>query len=253
VDQEQKTRERSFVSELVPDWRPSREQVLWATRLTVAAVLALIVVALLGTGLWMLLGIYIDPQNATERKDLAQSFTVVAAGLVGSLSALAAVGNLYVSRRNLQQQQELELLRARNQRGLEEQRAQDSALTAYVDQMVQLLNDTDRPLRQSQEGDEVRILTVLSRLDGGRKGSVVRFLYESGLITQDRRIVDLNGADLSEAWLSQANLSEATVSDKQLVAAKSLKGATMLNGQKYEDWLKDKEGSREDRENSGPP
>jgi hypothetical protein len=34
--------------------------------------------------------------------------------------------------------------------------------------------------------------------------------------------------------------------------AKSLEGATMPNGQKYEEWLKDKEGSGEDAENSGP-
>jgi uncharacterized protein YjbI with pentapeptide repeats len=54
---------------------------------------------------------------------------------------------------------------------------------------------------------------------------------------------------LSEAWLSKANLSEATVSHKRLRAAKSLEGATMPNGQKYEEWLKSR---GEDGENSGP-
>jgi hypothetical protein len=33
--------------------------------------------------------------------------------------------------------------------------------------------------------------------------------------------------------------------------SKSLEGATMPNGQKYEDWLKDKEGGK-DRENGNP-
>jgi hypothetical protein len=55
VDQEQKSRERSFISELVPDWRPSREQKLWAIRLTVAVVLVFIAVALLGVVLWRVL------------------------------------------------------------------------------------------------------------------------------------------------------------------------------------------------------
>jgi hypothetical protein len=37
----------------------------------------------------------------------------------------------------------------------------------------------------------------------------------------------------------------------RLDAAKSLEGATMPNGQKYEDWLKSK-GSGKDGENGGP-
>jgi hypothetical protein len=34
-----------------------------------------------------------------------------------------------------------------------------------------------------------------------------------------------------------------------LIAAGSLEGATMPDGQKYEDWIKDKEGSGKDVEN----
>jgi hypothetical protein len=33
---------------------------------------------------------------------------------------------------------------------------------------------------------------------------------------------------------------------KQLTAAKTLEGATMPHGQKYEDWLRHKEGRKED-------
>src|SRR3712207_72993 len=153
-----------------------------------------------------------------------------------------------------------------------------------------------------------RTLTVLPRLGGDRKARVVQFLYESGLITKDKVIVDLlkgadlHGANLGEAQLSYANLSRANLSEAQLRAglhqanlseadlsgadlsyatltyadlgdaklskanlrgaglsgadlsgadlsgatgwteeqldlAKSLKGATMPDGQKYEDWL----------------
>ena len=69
-----------------------------------------------------------------------------------------------------------------------EQRAQDEALQAYLDQLGQMLLDGEKPLRESKEGDEVRTLararalTVLNRLDGRRKATVVQFLYESGLI-----------------------------------------------------------------------
>jgi len=52
---------------------------------------------------------------------------------------------------------------------------------------------------------------------------------------------DLTDPNLTDAYLSDADLSEArgwTI--EQLTAARSLEGATMPNGQKYEDWLKDR-------------
>jgi uncharacterized protein YjbI with pentapeptide repeats len=225
VDQERKPRERSFIGELVPRWRPTSAQVLWAVRITVAVILALTVVALLGVVLWVVLGIYINPRTATERKDLVQSFAIVAAGVVGSLSALAAVGNLYISSRNLRQERELELERAERERELENRRAQEDALPAYLDQMVQLLNDENRPLRQAAVGDEVsilarvRTLTVLPRLDGSRKGSVMQFLYEAGLIHRKLVLVDLTGADLRQVYLHEAMLPGADLGRADMAAA----------------------------------
>ncbi len=81
---------------------------------------------------------------------------------------------------------------------------------------------------------------------------------------------DLSGADLSDAEgrfesgarmvrtrlegadLSGADLTNAKVTEAQLREAGSLKGATMPDGQKYEDWLKDEEGSGEDGGDRGP-
>jgi uncharacterized protein YjbI with pentapeptide repeats len=61
---------------------------------------------------------------------------------------------------------------------------------------------------------------------------------------------NLSGTDLRGANLSGTNLYEATGwTEEQLTAAWSLEGATMPDGQKYEDWLKDKEGSGKDGEN----
>jgi uncharacterized protein YjbI with pentapeptide repeats len=67
------------------------------------------------------------------------------------------------------------------------------------------------------------------------------------------REVDLSRAILGRADLRGANLRSAIVIGEQVVQAHSLEGATMPNGQKYEEWLKDKEGRREDDgKNSGP-
>jgi len=56
------------------------------------------------------------------------------------------------------------------------------------------------------------------------------------------REANLSGADLKEADLRYADLSGATgVTNEQLAQqATTLRGATMPNGQKYEDWLKTK-------------
>ena len=156
-----------------------------------------------------------------------------------------------------------------------ERRAQDDALQAYLDQMSDMLiPNKDQPSLYEAKLDDslssvarARTLTVLPRLDGDRKARVIQFLHESGLIAENHQILALRGADLSKvdlfrADLSGADLSEAErggnypylaaddvsvdVSVDQLRAARSLEGATMPNGQKYEDWIKDIEGRKED-------
>jgi uncharacterized protein YjbI with pentapeptide repeats len=62
---------------------------------------------------------------------------------------------------------------------------------------------------------------VLGRLDPMRKGSVLRFLYESGLIARNHPTLDLSGADLSGAnlhggRLKGANLMRANLSGADL-------------------------------------
>jgi uncharacterized protein YjbI with pentapeptide repeats len=56
---------------------------------------------------------------------------------------------------------------------------------------------------------------------------------------------NLGGANLQEANLELANLQAAAVTDEQLSAALSLQGATMPDGQKYEEWLKDKDRGKD--------
>jgi uncharacterized protein YjbI with pentapeptide repeats len=146
------------------------------------------------------------------------------------LSALAipvvlAVAGFWFTAWQEERQQEIEAQRAKVERDIEDQRAQDTALQAYLDQMTGLI--LEKNLRDSKEESEVRTLarartlTVLGSLGPDRKRSVVQFLYESDLIRQGNPIVDLENADLSEADLrldnlSKADLSEADLSDANL-------------------------------------
>jgi hypothetical protein len=185
------------------------------TSMSVAIGLAFAVLALLGVVLWKVLGIYIDPQTATERKYLIQSFVIVVIGETWLLVCAGVVGVLYISRKNLHKQREREGLRS-----------QEIALSAYLDQMVLMLNDKDRTLRRSERGDEVSILAkgrtlrVLPKLDGERKARVLQFLYEAGLIIKDRSVVDLLGADLRAANLREAYLRGADLNGANLREAK---------------------------------
>jgi hypothetical protein len=129
-----------------------------------------------------------------------------------------------------------EIIRRQIELDVEEQRAQDEALEAYLDEISQLLTDEKRPLSRARPGDNLstvtraRTLTALTRLDGHRKRSVLQFLYESGLVIKARVVVDLKGADLSAANLSAANLSSVNLSEADLRSARlnaaDLRGTT---------------------------
>ena len=71
----------------------------------------------------------------------------------------------------------------------------------------------------------------------------------AGLNDADLSNANLSGVDLSNANLSGANLKGANVTEEQLAKCKSLEGATMPNGQKHVDWLKDNEGRQDNGEN----
>ncbi|HEX6478619.1 MAG TPA: pentapeptide repeat-containing protein [Ktedonobacteraceae bacterium] len=99
----------------------------------------------------------------------------------------------------------------------------EASLQAYIDKMSELL--LHEKLRDSNDIDEVRniarvrTLRVLHQLDGMRKRNVLLFLYESGLIDKNKRIIVLSGANLAEADLAEANLSGATLSGANLNVA----------------------------------
>ncbi len=201
-----------LLSQLVPDWRPTKAQVLWTIRILIALVVLQALFGLIGAWLWEELVNYVDPRKPSDRKDVVNVFVLIGAGVVGFLTATAAVGNLYISRRNLQQQ-----------RVLEGERAQDDALQAYYKQMGDLLTEHD--LEKTKPEDDVALLaraqtlTVMRRLDASRKGDLVRFLYGAGLISGDSAIVKLRGADLRGAFLRRADLRGASLIDANLGSA----------------------------------
>src|SRR5215207_8295748 len=137
------------------------------------------------------------------------------------------------------QQNEVEERRVEAEQELEEQRAQDAALQAYLDQMGQMLLDKDRPLRQSKEGDEVRTLarartvTVLRRLDSALNRDILQFLREARLTPSPEQhnlggstdsVIRLDYTDLSEADLRGANLDSFNLQGTVLSGA-DLRGA----------------------------
>src|SRR5215216_464220 len=250
----------------------------------VAAVLVLALIVVVALGIWSgwdlktLIGWkplvdYINPKNATDRKDAVQVYAVFVAGGIAAITAAVGLLNLRLTRRNLVQQRELEEQRADEQRTLEAQRAQATALQAYYEQVGKLLSDKELRTTQREEIRELargQTLTVLQDLDASRKRSLLTFLYGAGLIGAENPAVELAGADLRDAnlqgtFLQGANLQEANLygadvrgamlTDSQLKSGTELlQGALLVDGRKYEDLLKedllkDEEGSGKDVEN----
>src|SRR5215217_2515966 len=132
------------------------------------------------------------------------------------LSALAipvvlAAAGLWFTAQQDQRQVAIENQRAEAEQALARERAQDEALQAYLDEMSNLL--LEKALRSADEDSEVRslararTLTVLGRLDSGRKEKLLQFLYEAELIQKATPIIDLDGADLQGIDLSNDRLS----------------------------------------------
>ena len=219
------------------------------TRYKYAAVVIGIIVLIIILGL--ALYIVIAPtDDVTERKDFVQTYVVTVGGL-------AAFGTLLVGWRNLRLAQKA---MAQN-RSIEEGRAQDAALQAYLERIGELLLDRNLRATEGQTTDEppigetekaekerrerekaseedrrlstdakalatIQTQTVLRRLDGTRKGYVLRFLNGLGLIQKNSEgaltihYADLHGADLVDADLINANLEGADLRGADLSRVK---------------------------------
>jgi uncharacterized protein YjbI with pentapeptide repeats len=132
----------------------------------------------------------------------------------------------------------LQLEKLENQRAvvegdLAEQRAQDEALQAYLDQMSQLM--LEKKLLEAEPGDPVHTLarartsTAILSLDAQHNESVTHFLIDSDLSVRSEASVRLlRGSTLSHAKLSGAHLPNADLGDADLSGA-DLSNALLLN------------------------
>jgi len=103
--------------------------------------------------------------------------------------------------------------------------------------------DADLENADLRGADLLQSILRKANLRGAKLSSTRR---ANGRVSQ----TNLAQADLCEADFRGADLSNVSgvTADQLDQQAKSLKGATMPNGQKYEDWLNDKEGGGKDRE-----
>jgi uncharacterized protein YjbI with pentapeptide repeats len=168
--------------------------------------------------------------------------------LLGALAIplVLAIAGFWFTTQQEARQQSIETQRAAAERELAEQRAQDEALQAYLDQMTQLM--LDRKLLEAEQGTplytlaQARTSTVILRLDAEHNESVIRFLIDSGLAASSEasprllREITLSHATLSDAQLPDADLSDADLSGADLsnallnnanLSGASLKGASL--------------------------
>jgi uncharacterized protein YjbI with pentapeptide repeats len=114
-----------------------------------------------------------------------------------------------------------------NEREIATDRQREAAFQAYLDHMGELLlKDKLRTSKKAEVRDmaRTRTLTILRGLDTRRKGLVIIFLKEAGLINATKPIVtlhnaDLTGVDLKSADLTGINLNGANLERANLMEA----------------------------------
>jgi uncharacterized protein YjbI with pentapeptide repeats len=124
---------------------------------------------------------------------------------------------LYFNSQQTSRDRSREDRRTRQDRALAEDAREDATLDAYIAKMSALM--LDRGLLKARPGSAVRqvartaTLATVRRVSGSRKGEVLLFLYESGLLAvptyygERDPVIDLGGADLHGADLSKASIN----------------------------------------------
>jgi len=131
-------------------------------------------------------------------------------------------------------------------RRAEDQRAQDEALQAYLDRIMELVHEElneYHPLSLRRLFARGRTVSLLWQLDPKRKSVLLQTLYESGLIIKGREgeeernpVIGLSGADLSEVALRERHLPDAALRgadmkganlERTFLAGADLRGANL--------------------------
>jgi hypothetical protein len=183
-----------------------------------------------------------------------------------TLAVVAYVFSAYQRRQDRkiaadQQKQDREIAEREryNDRKIARDRNEEAELQTYFDRMSELMLEYKlRPWVEHQNSEQVphfippttdyetactiaraHTFTVLRRIkDPVRKGSIVRFLYENGLIYKGLTVVDLKEADLNKVNLQYANLHRANL-EQTFMQEANLNGAILqsanLTGARLED------------------
>ncbi len=111
----------------------------------------------------------------------------------------------------------------KEQRERDAEQAREATLRSYLDVMSNLI--LEKSLKNSVKGSPDRAVAhahtfmVLRTLDGPRKGILLEFLKEAGLIDRDKNVISLDRADLTKANLSYVDLSGSYLSGVNLMNA----------------------------------
>ena len=154
-------------------------------------------------------------------------------------ASLLAFGYLLSRRQDERADREAEQ-RMKNDREIAADQAEDAAMQAYFDAIAELLiphhgTSSEQKGKHMWELARSRTLTILVRLNGRRKGYVLRFLTELGLLgTEDKApLIDLSGAYLHDVDLSEFNLPKTSFAYVSLAGAHlkraNMKDATFTN------------------------
>ncbi len=124
-------------------------------------------------------------------------------------------------------QQQAQLSERQHQTDLQiaEDQQRQTTLITCIDEIRDLL--LNKGLKTSQPNDEIRVvaraqvLSTLRQLDGARKGLLVRFLSQAGLVTDtvngNNVIIDLTGANLADADLGSTTPTLNLLQDRGLI------------------------------------
>lgn len=116
-------------------------------------------------------------------------------------------------------------LRTKSENELSQKHIEDTALSSYFDDLSNYIINNDFQNSSVRQLVRAKTFSTLQRLDGNRKGILIRFLFHLELITMDNHIIDLSGADLSNANLKGNDLSENE--DRKLLSYLSLFGVAL--------------------------
>ncbi len=210
-----------------------------------AVVVVLIILSILGyiyNWDWTGLGPYVSPPHSKD-SDFQRSKTMWDWLQLLIIPAVLAVAgyliNLTISRneqeatkQHAQSEREAAEKRAETERIIAQDNQREAALQEYIDKMSELFLHEGLLLADSkkavQDIAQVQTKTILRRLDADRKGIVIQFLYDTGLIQlnlEDDELeytlislnkVDLYGSNLSGAYLSLVNLHGAFLCEASL-------------------------------------